>query len=350
MRRSIALAGAVAVGATLCVTPIEYLQNRALAENTGRYNLAQSGPLLPPATPGAPVTGPAGNNAPQTSAPPKKPQQARPQPKAGSDGLRGFSDINKRVESASFPTAGYKFPVLMTAIYLGKFNDVPDDKKTRSLVFSVLKSFADGCGPIPANVTFAAMSYGSDQARQLNRNPTAALGSMLQDFVKLRDQSLSQGFVKGFQNFVEKRSILTREGLEDGALLLARHKCGTPVQVKFNRSLERLIFARSEKKPDKYDDLEFAALMSPAFRRSLNIPDPGPEMVRRKTDRLKKNALQSCQKEFGKVPFCDCAIGKLATSRMNANEWQSITGNFRAVVTLGTQRPAVMSAIRACYG
>jgi hypothetical protein len=299
---------------------------------------------LPPAVPGAPANSSTQSAPPQAASPPPASQPDAPR------NLDNFVEINKRVAGA-FSTAGYKVSGLMTAIYEDRVKDVPDDQKTRSLVFSILKAFADKCGPPSQDVTIAASLYVSPDARRANRGDGfTVLAEQLKDLAIARDRGLASGDIAGsIRSLQEKRAVLTQEGLDDGLVFLSRHECGTDVYSRFSNNMYGIIMSRSSADAAPYDELRFWALMSPEYRQQNNIPDPAVEMAKRKTAELKRGAEKSCSQNFERAGFCKCAIGKLEVASVSDADWAALSGNFRMVAALGKDRDSIMGAVRSCY-
>jgi hypothetical protein len=88
--------------------------------------------------------------------------------------------------------------------------------------------------------------------------------------------------------------------------------------------------------------------MSPAYRRQHNIPDPAVELARRKSEALKKTALQSCQSSFDRPGFCDCAVRNLDGLKLADEQWNALS-NFRSVAALGKDSKDVVRAVRSCF-
>jgi len=300
----------------------------------------ESGLRLPPAIPGAPAN-------PSTQSVPPPPPASQPDAPRNLD---NFVDINKRVAGA-FSTAGYKVSGLMTAIYENRVKDAPDDQKTRSIVFSILKVFAEACGPPSNDMTMAASFYVSPDARRANRGDgLTVFAEQMRDLALARDRGLASGDIAGsIRSLQEKRAVLAQEGLDDGQAFLSRHACGTDVYARFSNNMYGIIMSRSNSDAAPFDELRFWALMSPEYRQQNNIPDPAVEMAKRKTAELKRGAEKSCSQNFERAGFCKCAIGKLETASVSDADWTALSGNFRTVAALGKDRDAIMGAVRSCY-
>lgn len=311
-----------------------------------------SGLRLPPAIPGAGAAAPAPQpfrTPPAPSAPVQAEKPLPPQPDAPRN-LNSFADPAQRA-AAAFQTTGYKITGLMAAVYEGRTKDVPDDQKTRTLVFSLLKAFADVCGPPAQNVTMAATTYVSSDARRANRGDgLTVLAERLKDLAAARDRGLASGDIAGsVLSLQEKRAVLAQEGLDDGQVFLSRHDCGSEVYSRFSANLHAIIFAHSRDEPASYDELRFWGLMSPEYRQQNNIPDPAAELAKRKTAELKKGAEKNCAQKFERSGFCSCAIGKLEAVSMTDADWTALSGNFRMVAALGKDRDSILGAVRSCY-
>jgi hypothetical protein len=103
------------------------------------------------------------------------------------------------------------------------------------------------------------------------------------------------------------------------------------------------------KDPAALDDVLIAALMSPEYRARKNIPDPAPELARRKTAALKRKAQASCEKSFSRQGFCACAMKGLDATGMADANWESLGASFHGAGALGAQRADLMTAVRICY-
>jgi hypothetical protein len=276
-------------------------------------------------------------------------------PPAGKDGggsadkLGAFKDLDKSAAAGGrFPLSEYKFPGLIGPIFEGRLDDVPDDRATRGIVFSIVKGYADFCGPTPADVAMHAMPYASDLARQIYRNPAEGGFKVLEEILKSAAKAQREGPMAGIEDFLRKHGVVFQDGVDDARMLVERHQCAGKVQGQFYANLSRLISSRSSREPAAFDDVKFWALMSPAYRRLHNIPDPAVELARRRTEALTTAALQNCRTNFDRPAFCDCAVRNLDGLKLDDRQW-SVLADFRAVAALSKERSEVVRAVRSCF-
>ena len=304
---------------------------------------AQTGVLPPP----APTTErPAGSAG---SLPPTAPAPAQPGP-PGPDQLSRMKEFGKApAETGQFPLTEYKFPILINAIFNGRLDDIPDDRATRGLVFTFVKGFTDHCGEAPADVAIQVMPYASDIARKIYSDPVGGGFKVLEEMLRAAATAQRQGVVAGIEEYLRRNGVASQDAYDDAKILIARHGCVGEIQSHFYSNMARLIKSRSSSEPATFDDVKFWALMSPAYRRQNNIPDPAVELARRKTEALKKTALQTCQSSFDRPAFCDCAIRNLGSAGLNDDQWSTLGKNFRSIAVLAKDRTDLHAAARSCY-
>jgi hypothetical protein len=236
----------------------------------------------------------------------------------------------------------YKFGPLMEGLYAGNLTTIPDDQKTRSIVGSILRGIGEICQLTPADVTMKLGPYISPQMRLMSERPGQAIGNILMDLARARD---SKNMMEGLTEFVEKQAAFVAEGVRDGRVFVADHRCASPAYDRITVSLYRIVRERSSREPSAYDEIEYTKLMSPAFRTEQGFADPAVALRKKKLTQAVANAERACKSTFLEGPFCGCTAGKLAQSDLDEGEWASIANDFRHIARV----PRMRTIIAACY-
>ena len=245
---------------------------------------------------------------------------------------------------------GLAFPVLVERLYEGQFEDIPDDRQTRSVVVSLLKVFSENCGDQPINIATAAMRYASDQVRLLERDQAAGVEQTLRNFTKSLGRMQQGDIIGGLEQLGQDNAILHADGVRDGNAILAEYYCNTPEQRVLNDRIGALIVARTYREPAPFNDIDFWALMSPDFRDRNNIPDPTKALAQRNLAERTSEARLTCQRAFDEDGFCDCTVQKLGELGLDQTAFQSLSADFRSIVRLGREVDGVREAVRSCHG
>lgn len=260
--------------------------------------------------------------------------------------IEQFRDVKQNVDTGGFPTADYKFGGLMTTIYLGRRDDVPDDRKTRANVVSILRAFSENCGEAPAEVALRAVRYGSEQMRQYERNPMKGLTGMLQGLVQMRDRGWNTGDYTGaMADWVGSQAMFTSEGMQDGRAFIARYGCRGREFDQFSRNLYGIILDRSRSDPAPHDEVRYLQTMSSDFRASLGLKNPEVLIRERRLGTLIATTESSCKARFGEDKFCSCAVTKMKSSEIDDAVWTAASTDFRAVA----KYPQLRQIVSACY-
>ena len=258
---------------------------------------------------------------------------------------------NEREAGNDLFTEGYHASRLMEYIYGGQFDKIPDDRETRALVVSVLTSFNKFCGESDVSISAAAIKYGSEEMRQLQRDPVNALGKMLQDIVTMRDSALATGDVMGSAaEYAKKRSILKTEGLEDGQRFATINGCSGDVFYQFRDNLSRLISQRASYNPAPYDELKVTALLSEEYRRRHNISDPSKELRARTLKSFAEQTQKGCMNQYEDSSFCTCLTEKLGETDLDDEDRSMLARDFKAFPTIAKEKPVLLSTVRSCRG
>jgi len=244
---------------------------------------------------------------------------------------------------------GYHASNLMRYIYGGQFDDIPDDRETRALVVSVFTSFNKFCGEGDTSVGYAAIKYGSEEMRQIQRDPLNALAKMGQDIVRMRDSALATGDVMGsMAEYEKKRSILNTEGLEDGQRFVTVNSCSGDIFYQFRDNLGRLISQRANYNPAPYDELKVNALLSPEYRRRHNISDPSKELQTRTLKSYADRMQKGCMDQYEDQAFCACLTEKLGDLDLSDENRAALAKDFKAFPTIAKEKPDLLSTVRTC--
>lgn len=244
---------------------------------------------------------------------------------------------------------GYHASKLMEYIYGGQFDDIPDDRETRALVVSVFTSFNKFCGEGDTSTGAAAIKYGSEEVRQMQRDPAAAIMKNLQDIARMRDSALATGdFVGSMAEYSNKSSILTAEGLEDGQRFVTVNGCSGDIFYQFRDNLGRLISQRANYNPAPYDELKVNALLSPEYRRRHNISDPSKELQTRTLKSYADRTQKGCMDQYEDQAFCACLTEKLGDLDLSDENRAALAKDFKAFPTIAKEKPDLLSTVRAC--
>lgn len=269
---------------------------------------------------------------------------------------RSNSDVsrlsaNERETGNDLFSEGYHVSGLMEYIYGGQFDKIPDDRETRALVVSVFTSFNKFCGEGDMSIGAAAMKYGSEEMRQLQRDPVNALGKMLQDIVTMRDSALATGDVMGSAaEYAKKRSILRTEGLEDGQRFATINGCSGDVFYQFRDNLGRLISQRANYNPAPYDELKVTALLSQEYRRRHNISDPSKELLARTLKSYADMTQKGCMDQYKDSSFCTCLAERLGEIDLSDENRAALAKDFKVFPTIAKEKPVLLSTVRSCRG
>jgi hypothetical protein len=278
--------------------------------------------------------------------PPTVPPAASQPALAPPAGLERFREVKSNVETGSFPVGGYKFSGMMTALFLGRVDDVPDDQDMRGYVVSVLSMFNQNCGEAPSRVSLAAVRYASPQMREIERDPVQGLGNMLMDFAKMRDSAFETGnYMGAMADYVDKNAILRSEGIADARVFIGRHGCQGPEYDKVSGTVHRLILDRSGRDPARADRIRTVRLMSPEHRALNNIPDPEIELAAIRARDLHDQGKKACTAQFQTEGFCGCAVEGLKQAKVSDDVWQTIGRTFTDVAAY----PNLRGVIAKCY-
>jgi len=266
-------------------------------------------------------------------------------------GQNDIDTVNDIETSNDLFAEGYHASKLMEYIYSGKFDDIPDDRKTRALVVSVFTSFNKFCGEGDTSIGAAAIKYGSEEMRQMQRDPAATIAKNLLDIVRMRDSALATGDVMGsVAEYAKKRSILSTEGLEDGQRFVTINGCSGDVFYQFRDNLGRLISQRVNYNPAPHDELKLNALLSPEYRRRNNIPDPSKELRTRALKSYADRTQKGCMDKYEDQPFCTCLAEKLGEINLSDENRAALAKDFKAFPTIVKEKPVLLSTVRFCRG
>ncbi|WP_018098237.1 hypothetical protein [Sinorhizobium meliloti] len=335
---------------------------RAVTSEKGGWALLT---MKEPAAPAQP-TGPAASTTPQEvqskdtaksflpelGSPPKpqprRPAQATPvAPSAGSD---PWTKMQKTTTAGAFAIDNYNFPVLMSRLYFGEFDKIPDDEKTRSVVVSVMSALNRNCGERPTQVGLAAMRYGSRMMREMDRDPTKVLEHTLGPLAKMiQGFESGGGILSGFEAMASSSgSMIVTEGVEDGENLVRTQGCGTANYKQFARNMDDLILGRSRQEPAPEDEVLFSTLMHPSLRQRLALPDPDAVLRERQMQAYMTAANDSCTKKYTNRVFCNCVVSELKKMEFADGEWEQIGADFSALAKLGRTHQELRATVRSC--
>ncbi len=261
-------------------------------------------------------------------------------------GIEQFKKLKENVETGSFPIDGYKFPGLMTALYLGRMQDIPDDQNIRSLIGSVLRALSESCGEPPVRVAAMLPQYISPKVRTMQRDPMQGFGEILMGLAKLRDRTLeTRDFGSAMADFAEEYAAFSTEGMADGRIFVARHGCPSREYDQISSTLHDIILRFATAEPGPGDRLALSRLMSATYRAQNNIPDPAVELARRKRAKDQEDTRKSCDAQFSNAQFCDCAVDKMAAANASDEVWRYASGTFSDVTKFSHLRPVIAQ----CY-
>lgn len=275
-------------------------------------------------------------------------QEQRPAAAASAQGQPAPNAPPTASAAEGLPIQGYKFPGLMSALYLGRMDEIPDDQNIRSLVGSVLRSFAELCGEQPVRVAALLPQYISPQLRKMQKDPMQGLGQLFKGLAQMRDNALDTGNLGGaMADFAEQYAAFSTEGIFDGRLLVARHGCLSPQYDRVSAALHRAILENAGREPDAGDQLILSRLMSPEYRTLNDIPDPEAELQSRRLGKMQQETRASCQGQFASAAsFCGCVVEKMAAAKVADEVWQTASGKFLDI----TRYPHLRPVVAQCYG
>lgn len=236
----------------------------------------------------------------------------------------------------------YNFGRLMEALYEGGVGSIPDDQKTRSIVGSILRGIGEICQLTPVDVVGKSMTYISPDMRVMSRNPAKGIADILNDLGHARD---SPDMIGGMTEMMEKRAAFAVEGLRDGRVFVANHRCVSLEYEQVTKSLYQIVRERGSREPDAYDEIEFTRLMTPSFRERNGYTDPTEALRERKREQAVASAERACKSVFPDGTFCGCSVERMVQSDLDEVEWASIGADFKSI----TRVPRMRSVIAACY-
>jgi hypothetical protein len=170
-------------------------------------------------------------------------------------------DPTKLPVAVSF--ADYAFPGLLTAVYNFELKRINDEPRVRGYYVAMFRAFNQQCGEAPPAETQYMMEYAFPEVREMKRNPGRGLATAAE---RLLGRSPSRGDLVAEQ--------LT-EGTDDALLFSKRYGCQTPAFLHMRQNLYGVFQRSYQSSPTgPRDDIRLFALMSPAHRRKLGIPDP----------------------------------------------------------------------------
>ena len=109
-----------------------------------------------------------------------------------------------------------------------------------------------------------------------------------------------------------------------------------------------MVRMRSGSNPMPADALVFASYMNPAYREKLGIPDPGPQLRRRRIDAFAQQADKLCNGRYEPRGFCTCLMTGLRKTDIAEDDWRALAGDFGAMTAVASRRPEVASMARTC--
>jgi hypothetical protein len=243
----------------------------------------------------------------------------------------------------------YNAPGILSPLYLGTFDPIPDDEMTRNYVISLVQDFNGECPPgVPE--TMAVMSYGFYYAWNANMGTLKAAAA----------NNLDKAFANVVETLHRTSPHILIEGHEDAHKFLMVHaKDGAcqspPVQHLFNNIAE-LALERQHLPPDVDNDTKFFELLSPAMQRhygnGFGLADHTTPAEQVKLQKVKQGCLDFTKGAVESMEvFCRCQVDAAKESKLSGNELDDLGEHFtQATLTdLGKRNPTYQRRKQACY-
>jgi hypothetical protein len=324
------------------------------------------GQLPPPAAPAAPATPPVlpalpgGSALPSLPALPPPPAVAAPReiapvaatpPSAAAEPAASGGAPARSAGSSPIDQvlANVFMPGIVGPILRKESAALRDGRDVRNYVFSMFSGFASVCGPTNDETALFVIGYVEPDMAPGKNMANAGLKRIEQMIIGL-GQVAKSGDIRdavAFGKAMDGSDKLIREGQADGAVL-ASLGCGTPLFRDARLDLERMVRSRSGTNALPSDALLFASYMSRGYRESIGIPDPEPQLRRRRIDGFAQQADKLCNGRFEPRAFCACLLTGLRKSDLAEDEWKTLAADFGAVPVVAAKRPDVAAMARVC--
>lgn len=169
------------------------------------------------------------------------------------------------------------------------------------------------------------------------------------------ENSLNQGAEQGFKMMADLLSDLHRGGVGslmetqhnlsaladsggiDGARLISLHGCQSEVTKRIYANIRAYAFGQ-------------AGIPSPeeAARRERQKAQEQEQAAKARQLALRTDAKASCVAQWKKDALCGCMIDALDQQDISESEWKSVSGDFKAVISLARGYDGLSDKLRAC--
>jgi hypothetical protein len=241
----------------------------------------------------------------------------------------------------------YDGPGILGPLYLGAFNQIPDDEMTRNYVLSLVQQFNGSCQSVPE--TFAILSYGAYYEWKANNGIFKAGAKM---DINTQFQDMMEVLHRVHPHMLE-------EGHHDALAFLDFHgeegNCYTPPVDHLYNNIAELALQRQNIPPDVDNDTRFLQLLSPSARAHYKdgIPLPNhPSLAdQQKMQKVKQACLDFTKGSGGLETFCRCHVDAMKEGHVASRDLDimGMSFNQQSVTELSKRYPVYDQRKKACY-
>ena len=173
-------------------------------------------------------------------------------------------------------------------------------------------------------------------ASQIGKSNEDALRYSLGAITELM-RDMERGGPQAIAGRAQALELFKERSLQDARRFRAAHSCGGEVARRVYANLRAYV-------------LGVEGLPSAAVRERRRKAEEATALRLRRQEETERReaARNACMKDFKREPFCTCVIDRLSGSDLSEDDWKTIGGDFRKIITVAASLPNFTKTLSEC--